>query len=225
MTQIDTATQAQLSAILNEMEADNQRYSAQMTAHIQHFTEVWLGMAVPPPARVLFCSPVTGKIETGANIYGGMWFDAVGYCALYTSASGQAYHTGADLNLPAWKDAGSPVYAAADGVIVYSGKVAGWQGEVVTIRHTLETGEYIWTRYAHIRDVPVVGMVRVDVKRGEQIGVIADYTPTGAPGDHLHFDVSHVDLGAHPGDWPGMDKARVLLQYVDPVKWLIERRV
>jgi murein DD-endopeptidase MepM/ murein hydrolase activator NlpD len=179
---------------------------------------------IPPPDRVLFCSPVTGKIETGLNPYGGMWFDAVGYCSIYNSSSStQAYHTGADLNLPAWKDSGAAVYAAADGVIVFSDKVNGWQGQVVVIRHTLETGEYIWTRYAHIREVPVVGMVRVLVKRGEQIGVIADYLPVGPANDHLHFDVCKADLGAHPGDWPGMDKQRVLLQYVDPFKWLKER--
>jgi murein DD-endopeptidase MepM/ murein hydrolase activator NlpD len=174
--------------------------------------------------RVLFCSPVTGKIEAAANPFGGLWFDAVGYGKLYDSSSNtKAYHTGADLNLPAWKDSGSPVYAAADGEIVFAGKIAGWQGQVVIIKHTLEDGKLIWTRYAHIRDVPTVGMVRVDVKRGEQIGVIADYLPIGAVNDHLHFDVAHDDLGTRPGDWPGMDKQRVLAQYLDPLTWLKDR--
>ena len=177
---------------------------------------------VPKP-RVLFCSPVTGAIETGANVFGLDWFDAVGYCKLYSSSSNtQAYHTGADLNRPAWKDSGANVYASADGEIVYAGTLSGWQGQVVVIKHTLETGALAWTRYAHIAISGL--MVGSYVKQGAVIGTIADYLPIGAANDHLHFDVAHDDLGSRPGDWPGMDKARILAQYADPVVWLKDRR-
>jgi hypothetical protein len=99
----------------------NQGFSLmnEATAQFQHAAETWRSMAgdvKPNPERVLFCSPVTGKIETGANPYGGLWFVTVKYAELYNSSSNtKAYHTGVDLNLPDYKDSGAPVYAAADG--------------------------------------------------------------------------------------------------------------
>lgn len=196
------------------------------TAEFQQAAALWAGMGGTGarPERVLFVSPVTGKPGTDANPFGGLWFDAVGFCVLYDSSSNtKAYHTGADLNLPAWKDSGSPVYAAADGEIVFSGVITGWQGEVVVIEHRLEDGSKVWTRYAHIKDTTPIGMVRPTIKRGELIGVIADYLPVGPSNDHLHFDVCIDDLGSRPGDWPGLDKVRVQAQYKDPAKWLKER--
>jgi murein DD-endopeptidase MepM/ murein hydrolase activator NlpD len=123
------------------------------------------------------------------------------------------------MNRPAYADAGAPVYAAADGEIVFAGEVPGWQGQVIVIRHTLEDGSRIWTRYAHIRDVAQSSMV----KRGDRIGTIDDYNKDGAPNDHLHFDVARIDLGAKPGDWPGLDKTRLFDTYINPATWLRER--
>lgn len=159
------------------------------------------GNGAPP---LVFSSPVTGTTE----IWGGDWFSAVGYAVSYSN--GTAYHTGCDLNRPNYADAGKPVYAAADGQIVFSGVVLGWQGQVVVIDHG-----GVWTRYAHIKDAPGLG----PVKRGQQIGIIADYDRNGPKGDHLHYDVARIDLGARPDDWPGNNKARVISDYHDPVKW------
>jgi murein DD-endopeptidase MepM/ murein hydrolase activator NlpD len=178
------------------------------------------------PPRVLFCSPVTGQISTTDNPFGGAWFDATGYATYYTVGT-PAYHTGADLNLNspvAYSDSGAPVYCAADGVIVFAGSVPGWQAQVVIVEHTLEDGTKVWTRYAHIKDVPQIGMARVPVKRGAIIGVIADYTPTGSKqGDHLHFDVCKIDLGKKPADWPGLALVSLKRDYLDPAAWLKER--
>lgn len=220
-------TTAQLSRILTDIEAENQRHSQQTTALLQHFQAVFLGMGGigAQPERLLFGSPVTGVISNTPNPFGLDWYDATGYATYYTASGKPAYHTGADLNRVGFGDSGKPVYTSADGVIVFSGIVSGWQGRVVVIKHTLETGEKVWTRYAHIRDTPQIGQIEVPVKRGDPIGVIADYTPTGKPeGDHLHFDVCRDDLGSRPGDWPGTDKARVIAQYIDPAKWLKERK-
>lgn len=170
-----------------------------------------------PPDKLICCSPVTGKIETGANIFGGDWFDATGYNVRY-GAYGH-YHTGADLNRKNYADSNAPVYAAADGEIVYSGAIPSWQGLVVCVRHRLESGQMIWTRYAHIKDTLGLGLV----KRGQVIGRIADYLPAGVVGDHLHFDVATIDLGSHPGDWPGTDSARVARDYLNPFIFLRQR--
>lgn len=185
------------------------------------FTPVPSAPITPPVSRVLFASPVTGTVSDTPNVYGSDWFDATGYCTLYKSNGIDCFHTGADLNRPGYQDSGALVHAAADGEIVFNGVIQGWQQSVVVIKHTLEDGSFVWTRYAHIKAVGIV--LSSYIARGNQIGIIADYTPLGPQGDHLHFDVAKIDLGARPGDWPGMDKARLVASYYDPAKWLKER--
>lgn len=170
--------------------------------------------------RVLFSSPVTGYV---GDVWGADWFDATGFGTYYTASGSPAYHTGCDLNRPGYADAGAHVCASADGYIVFAGIVPGWQQSVVVIKHTLEDESFIWTRYAHIKNITPIGQTQPKIKRGDQIGTIADYTPTGPQGDHLHYDVARVDLGIRPGDWPGADKARLMRDYIDPVKWHTER--
>lgn len=187
--------------------------ASQATEHVRDlvFADVLEGDS---PARLLFGSPVTGQIETGENVWGvtdgRAWWDASPFGKLYGDKG--HYHPAADLNLDGFRDAGRPVYAAADGVVRYAGKVSGWQGEVVVIEHVLEDGLHVWTQYAHIdraQDV-VEGLT---VKRGAVLGHIADYTPKGPSGDHLHYAVARIDLGKNPGDWPGSDLARVKSDY------------
>lgn len=181
-----------------------------------------IGSLAPTP-RVLFCSPVSGKIiGIPGNPYGGDWFEATGFAKLYNTSGASGYHTGNDLNRPNYLDSGANVFAPADGVVRFAGTVKGWQGDVVVIEHTLEDGARVWTRCAHItRDAGLVAWL--SIKRGQLLGVIADYNRDGQKGDHLHFDVARIDLGAKPGDWPGQDKARLLRDYIDPAAWLLER--
>jgi murein DD-endopeptidase MepM/ murein hydrolase activator NlpD len=193
------------------------------TAQFQHAAAVWAGMGGTgaQPERVVFCSPVTGVIETGANIWGGAWFDATGYAKLYDSSSGaKSYHTGVDLNLNSptvYADSRMPVYAAAGGLVNFAGTCPGWQRSVIVIKHVLENGALVWTRYAHIDNIYV--QAGDNVPRGFKIGHIADYTPAGPAGDHLHYDIAYKDIGLAPADWPGMDIARLKHDYIDPVMW------
>jgi murein DD-endopeptidase MepM/ murein hydrolase activator NlpD len=173
-----------------------------------------------PDGRVLFCSPVTGQIETGENVFGLDWFDATGFATLYEPSGKKQYHTGVDLNRPNYADSGAQVYAAADGEVVYAGVVSGWQGQVVCLKHALEDGTFIWSRYAHIEAFVMRG---AQIKRGSLVGKIADYNRDGPKGDHLHFDVARIDLREMPGDWPGLDKVGLLRDYLDPAKVLKER--
>ena len=178
-----------------------------------------LEAALTPGPRALFCSPVTGQVETGSNPFGGDWFDATGYAVSYITNGARACHTGCDLNRPAYADAGAPVYAIADGELVFFGTLPGWQGMVLVLQHTLENGSLIWTRYAHIQRANTLFAGEL-IKRGDLIGVIADYGANGPPGDHLNFDIARIDLGRSPGDWPGQNLARVQRDYIDPVVWL-----
>ena len=181
--------------------------------------QILLDLVHPQSERLLFCSPVTAKIEASANIWGGDWFDATGYGTRYDATGKWAIHTGHDLNRPNYADAGATVYAAADGEIVFNGVVQGWQGCVIVIKHTLEDGSNIWTRYAHVG----ISLARGSIKRGGVLATIADYGSNGPKQDHLHFDGARIDLGAHPGDWPGDDLPRVKRDYIDMAQWLRER--
>lgn len=173
------------------------------------------------PARLPFSWPV-GDITRRTLA---PWWIAQGYAERYPPIMGRDdWHTGVDLNEA--HDVDAPVYAVADGVIVFAGAIKGWQGEIVIIEHTLEDKRLIWSRYAHI-DMLIIDQWTVypgqQVKRGELIGHIADYTPYGPKQDHLHFDLSWHDLGKAPGDWPNTDIARLRVDYVDPIAWILER--
>lgn len=207
---------AQLLALLEQLNGQAQSLAQQTAQVLANARE----MGQPAPARVLFGSPVTGQIEPAVTPWGGDWFDATGFAVRYTATGTPAFHTGADLNRPNYADSGAPVYAAADGLVVFNGIVPGWQGEVVVVGHTLEDGSKVWTRYAHIIRVSTF---KSEVKRGEVIGTIADYAPKGPSGDHLHFDVARIDLGAKPGDWPGLDIERLKRDYLEPAVWIRER--
>jgi murein DD-endopeptidase MepM/ murein hydrolase activator NlpD len=104
---------------------------------------------------------------------------------VFTSGFGWRWgrmHQGIDIAA----DVGTPIYAAADGVVESSGWNSGGYGNLVEIRH----GDGSLTRYAHL-DHSLVQKGQ-QVKQGEQI---AEMGSTGySTGPHLHFEV-HL-----PGD-------------------------
>lgn len=85
-------------------------------------------------------------------------------------------HAGVDIAVPT----GTPVRAAADGVVKFAGNNGGY-GLLVTIDH----GENVETRYAHNS--------RIVVKKGQRVKagqVIAYSGNTGnSTGPHLHFEI------------------------------------
>lgn len=174
--------------------------------------------------KLRFDQPVGTQAERDAPAaWAGGWVDANPISTKYVNpATGLgAYHTGADLNcnMPAWDaDAHAPVYASADGVVVHAAKRAVW-GNLLVIKH-VEDGNAIYTRYAHVEGV----LVRSGdiVKRGQQIAKVGNADGTMAY--HLHFDVSFASLESSPGDWPGLDLARLQRDYTDPQKWINAHR-
>lgn len=89
---------------------------------------------------------------------------------------GHRRHEGVDLAAPK----GTPIYAAADGVVTTAGRESGY-GNVVRVRH--EFG--FETVYAHQSVIRV--KVGQQVSRGERIG---DMGSTGrSTGSHLHYEV------------------------------------
>jgi murein DD-endopeptidase MepM/ murein hydrolase activator NlpD len=86
-------------------------------------------------------------------------------------------HRGIDIAGPV----GTPIYAAADGIVVESGWHRGGYGNLVEIRHIDGT----ITRYAHNSRIHVA--TGQQVRQGQQI---ADMGSTGrSTGSHLHFEI------------------------------------
>lgn len=99
-------------------------------------------------------------------------------------------HHGLDLGAAE----GTPVLAAADGVVRFSGK-RGSYGNVVILTHADGTE----TRYAHCRDL---GVSEGDAVTAGQ--PIASVGSTGrSTGPHLHFEVRQDGKPIDPSTWSG----------------------
>lgn len=174
--------------------------------------------------------PPIGTLQdrTNSQVWPSGWRDATGfgsdtargYVTTYSS-----YHTGVDLNYGTAgnSDLGMPVYAPASGIVTFQGDLRPW-GNVTIIKHDplrAPNGMVTYTRYGHMQNLRV--SVGDRVKRGDQIGEIG--TGGGRYIAHLHFDVSPTSiLELRPGDWPGLDLARLLKTYVDPLYFIRNNR-
>ena len=102
------------------------------------------------------------------------------------------FHSGTDIAGPR----GTPVYAAADGVVSEVKFNFHGYGNVVDIEH----GFGYATRYGHLQSANVERVQKVH--RGDQIGTIGS---TGrATGPHLHYEVLYNTLQVNP--WNYFDK-------------------
>lgn len=92
-------------------------------------------------------------------------------------------HQGIDIAA----DIGTPIYAAATGVVEYAGWNSGGYGNMIEIRHP----DGSMTRYAHLNAIYVQNGQRI--RQSDQIGEMGS---TGySTGPHLHFEVHLPDQG------------------------------
>ena len=138
---------------------------------------------------------------------GAMMYDAQPFGADNAKRGGK--HTGQDLNGIGGEntDLGEPVYAAARGLVVFSGKPSEDWGNVVVLAHRLPGEDsIIQTLYAHL-DTREVSLGTV-VHRGRRIGTIGN--ADGRYLAHLHFEViqSRCTEAGMPGYHPagGMNR-------------------
>jgi murein DD-endopeptidase MepM/ murein hydrolase activator NlpD len=103
---------------------------------------------------------------------------------------GGGMHEGVDLAAPS----GTPIFATAEGVVVFAGRQSGY-GNVVKIRHAFG----FETVYAHLRKSRVQLGQRVE--RGARI---ADMGSTGrSTGSHLHYEVRIDGQAINPDRFMG----------------------
>lgn len=170
-------------------------------------------------------SPVGTAVERASTqVWPGKWFDASPFGKLYfVGTPSEAYHTGADLNLPSDADSHDPVYAAASGVVVFAARLPTW-GNVIIIKHDpLKTpkGQVLYGRYGHVENMVV--KVGDRVKRGQQIASVGN--AFGRWAYHLHFDLSPTTiLETNPSHWPGKNQADLLKNYIDPAAFIRSNR-
>ena len=122
-------------------------------------------------------------------------------------------HLGEDWNFGFGSDdLGKPIYAAANGDVVYAQDVGGdgsWKG-VIIIQHSGTglrlpgggTVQKVKTFYGHLDPASINQWVTVGsrVARGQQIGVIGP-TPTTSTGPHLHFEIrTNLNIGVVQGN-------------------------
>ncbi len=98
---------------------------------------------------------------------------------------GRRHHDGIDISAPV----GTPVRAAADGVVVYAGTLRGY-GRMIILRHVRG---YL-TVYAHNARHHVVYGARV--RRGDVIAAVGRTGRTTGP--NLHFEVRRDDIAYNP---------------------------
>lgn len=111
------------------------------------------------------------------------------------------FHAGVDISAPM----GTPVHAAADGIVYSAEYVGGGYGKMVVIDH----GNGMRTRYAHLSAFEVVP--GQEIRRGEVIALSGNTGRVTAP--HLHYEVRMGGTAVNP--YPYLMKS-AMLQHVQP---------
>lgn len=130
---------------------------------------------------------------------------------------GKNNHLGDDLNGVGGGDTdlGDPIYAAANGEVVYAEDIRGGWGNVIRIVHTIPGGKQVESLYAHCDEIFVnEGDV---VMKGHKIGTIG--TAHGIYLAHLHFEIRDSVGMPIGGGYSSNTKG-----YVDPTKFIKANR-
>ncbi len=156
-----------------------------------------------PDFRFQFLSPwESARIPTSTEFdppmgseRGGLVYNAQKYWDMNEKRGG--HHTGDDLNGIGGMntDLGDPVYATADGLVLYTGEPSPGWGNIVLVGHRMPDGKMLQSMYAHLDRIGVsLGTL---VSRGQKIGTVG--TANGYYPAHLHFEMrasDEVDIGA-----------------------------
>lgn len=126
---------------------------------------------VPETGQVVF--PLPARSWTATSPFGMRTDPVTGVHTL---------HTGSDYAAPN----GTPILAAADGIVVFAGDVTSGYGHLILIKHTVR-GASVHSGYAHMY------AAGIHVRKGQHVAAgqhIADVGTDGkSTGPHLHFEI------------------------------------
>lgn len=127
-----------------------------------------------------------GKQSAGIKTFHGQFAWPVrGPVHSYFGIRGTRRHDGIDIGAKR----GTPILAAADGVVAYTGKLSGY-GQLIILRHP----DRYYTAYAHnARHFVRTGQ---RVKKGERIAAVGMTGRTSGP--HLHFEIRRGQVARNP---------------------------
>ncbi len=167
-TQYITVPEEQNALLAPEVRQTEDAYLATIYTQFRE-TQDWAG---------LFQVPITNTVITAPY----------GDARSYNGGPIEIFHTGVDFGAAA----GVPVYAAADGVVVYSGALQ-LRGNAVIIDH----GRGVMTAYFHLLESLVI--VGDEITQGQ---LIAQVGSTGlSSGPHLHWDLRIMDVAVNGLQW------------------------
>lgn len=155
----------------------------------------------------------------------GRGWAVTGYRFLDWSRYSNSYHPGEDWNIPGLGngDHGEPVYAVANGEVVFS----GWNtalGHVILIKHAISPHDFVWSQYAHLDQRWAAKGERV--ARRQPIGTVGR-GPNNKFAAHLHFEMRKEDLPANA--WPRTNgtawaKSKVTDYWLHPTAFINQNR-